>query len=207
MFGVLRGQDVRWGLRCSGFQQSTLALSFFHFSHIKGKLTPVFSPSPHPSQSQDTSAIVRNFLDSLGTTNRQQQGGNKPYTTLPDLLSSNTTVPHVTSLSESAINDLCAYLPHDLFLSQSSPDFSTTIAAMDLEQKRDILRRVLRSPQLHQSLGSLTIAIRDGGLSIVGEALGLKCRHVPQGGGEAVESFVEGAKRKVEEDEAKGDGK
>lgn len=86
-------------------------------------------------------------------------------------------------------------------------------AAMSTEQKREILGRVLRSPQLQQSLGSLTVALRDGGLPVIGEALGLRVPDgglvrggsMPLGGGRAVEAFVEGVKRTVE-DEAKMEG-
>jgi 26S proteasome regulatory subunit N13 len=68
------------------------------------------------------------------------------------------------------------------------------------------VRRVLRSPQLTQSLGSLTVALRDGGLPTISEALGMKVANgglirggqMPLGGGEAVEAFVEGVKRTVE---------
>ena len=89
------------------------------------------------------------------------------------------------------------------------------IEALSLEQKKDILKRVLRSPQLHQSLGSLTVALRDGGLPMIGEALGLKVRNgglvrggsMPLGGGEAVEAFVEGMKQQVKEEGEKGEEK
>lgn len=77
------------------------------------------------------------------------------------------------------------------------------------DQKKDLLGRVLRSPQLHQSLGSLTVALRDGGLPMIGEALGVKTENggrvkggtVPLGGGEAVEAFLEGVKRGAQEEE------
>lgn len=82
---------------------------------------------------------------------------------------------------------------------------------MSVEQKRDLLERVLRSPQLSQSLGSLTVAIRDGGLPMIGEALGVKVENggkvkggsVPLGGGQAVEAFLEGVRRTVKEEERK----
>ncbi|KAF2083546.1 hypothetical protein K490DRAFT_51413, partial [Saccharata proteae CBS 121410] len=75
-------------------------------------------------------------------------------------------------------------------------------------QKKDILRRVLRSPQLTQGLGSLTAALRDGGLPMVAGVLGIKVEGggyvrrggVPLGGGEAVEAFLEGVKKTVEGD-------
>ena len=72
--------------------------------------------------------------------------------------------------------------------------------------------RVVRSPQLHQSLGSLTVAIRDGGLPSVAEALQVKVDNggyirggaMPLGGGDAVEAFVEGVRKTVKEEEGKG---
>jgi len=82
---------------------------------------------------------------------------------------------------------------------------------MSSDQKKTILKRVLRSPQFHQSLGSLTMAIRDGGLPSISEALGVKLQNggmvrggsVPLGGGEAVEAFVEGVKNSVEDKKKK----
>ena len=59
---------------------------------------------------------------------------------------------------------------------------------------------------MHQSLGSLTVALQDGGLPMIGEALGVNVENgglirggsMPVGGGEAVEKFLEGVKRGVE---------
>jgi len=53
------------------------------------------------------------------------------------------------------------------------------------------------------------VALRDGGLPMIGEALRLKVHHggvieggsMPLGGGKAVEAFVEGVKGTVEEEE------
>jgi 26S proteasome regulatory subunit N13 len=91
------------------------------------------------------------------------------------------------------------------------PNAGTAQAALDalsLDQKRVILKRVLRSPQFHQSLGSLTVALRDGGLPSIADALGIKVANgglvkggsVPLGGGEAVEAFVEGVRKTVEDE-------
>ena len=80
-----------------------------------------------------------------------------------------------------------------------------------LEQKKDILRRVLRSPQFSQSLASLTIALRDGGLPSISEALRIPVRHggfmrrgggVPLGGGEAVEAFLDGVKDAIKQNQS-----
>ncbi|KAI7334791.1 hypothetical protein KC340_g2316, partial [Hortaea werneckii] len=86
------------------------------------------------------------------------------------------------------------------------------IEALSLPQKKEILKRALRSPQFQQSLGSLTVALRDGGLPMIGDALGLKVENggsirggsMPLGGGQAVEAFVEGVRRTVQEGEEEG---
>ena len=97
-----------------------------------------------------------------------------------------------------------------------SPEVAAAaLEALSLEQKKEILKRVLRSPQFSQSLGSMTQALRDGGLPMIGEALGVPVRNggyvrrgggVPMGGGDAVEAFVEGVKQAVEEEMEKKDG-
>ena len=86
-----------------------------------------------------------------------------------------------------------------------------TLQTLNLEQKRDILRRVLRSPQFHQSLGSLTVALRDGGLPSISDALRIRVanggfmRHsgMPIGGSDAVKAFLEGIKTVVREEKSK----
>lgn len=88
--------------------------------------------------------------------------------------------------------------------------------ALSVGEKREILRKVLRSPQFSQSLGSLTAAIRDGGLPSISDALKVPVENggyirrggVPVGGGDAVESFLNGAKAVVEkEGQQSGEGK
>jgi len=194
----------------------------------KGKLT--LSSLLVSSQPQDASALVQNFLNSLGGsssgTNQPQPRAEKPFTTLPDLLTSATTIPFINSCSPAQLDTLCTRLPPDLLLlnQESSDSLSTTepspaaaqaaLEALSTDQKREIVAKVLRSPQLTQSLGSLTVALRDGGLPMIGEALGLRVRDggmvrggsMPLGGGEAVEAFVEGVRRTVEEEGKKKDG-
>lgn len=178
----------------------------------------------------DHAAIMQNFLASL-----QSQPGHSSststhpqlYTTLPDLLPTAVTVPLVSTLSVSNMDNLLSNLPPVLLLiSQESadqidgmvdPSTSSTLAAleaMSTEQKRNLLVRVLRSPQFNQSLGSLTVAIRDGGLPMIGEALGLKVANnglvrggsVPLGGGDAMQAFVEGVKKHVTDNSIKKQG-
>ncbi|KAI4218096.1 MAG: hypothetical protein L6R40_008806, partial [Gallowayella cf. fulva] len=185
--------------------------------------------SSSSSQPQDPSALVQNFLNSLKPGSSSHQQIDKPFTTLPDLLTTTTTIPYIDTASPSEIDTLCTLLPPELFLlsqendtDPSSSDPNPTpaagqaaIEALSTDQKRDILKRVLRSPQLHQSLGSLTVALRDGGLPMIGEALGLKVENgglirggsMPLGGGEGVEAFVQGVKRTVEQEDEEGEGK
>ena len=178
--------------------------------------------------SDDPSAVVQNFLRSLqgsstSAPQQTQQSYDKPFTTLTELLNTDTTIPFLSSASPAQIDNLCLNLPPSLFLlsQESEESFSSSepspetakaaIEALSTEQKRDLVARVLRSPQLHQGLGSLTVALRDGGLPIIGEALGVELEHggtvrggtVPIGGGEAVESFLNGVKRGVEKEQKK----
>lgn len=203
------------------------------------RIETLISASPDSAsssaQDQDPSAVVQNFLRSLQGGQQQQGGGgqpqaDKPFTSLPDLLPPSITTSFIDSASPTHIDKLCIFLPPELFLlSQESTQTSTTdtpqdpaaassanaeaaIEALSTDQKKVIIKRVLHSPQLQQSLGSLTVALRDGGLPMIGEALGLKVANggnirggsMPLGGGEAVEAFVDGVKRTVEEEEKGG---
>jgi hypothetical protein len=136
-----------------------------------------------------------------------------------DLLSPNTTIPVIDKAPSPLIDTLCANLPPTiLLLAQEIDDLAdvdptsetaqAAIEALTQEQKKDILKRVLRSPQMRQSLGSLTVALRDGGLPNISAALKIKVQNggyvrgggMPLGGGEAVKAFLEGVKKTVEED-------
>lgn len=138
------------------------------------------------------------------------------FTTLVDLLTPTTTIPLIDSADERTIDRFLEFLPTaTLALAQEADN----AAAMDLDtmsadaaaqslslgQKRDVLRRVLRSPQFSQSLSSLTVALRDGGLPSISEALNISVQNggfvhrggVPLGGGDAVEAFINGVKQHV----------
>jgi len=172
----------------------------------------------------DAATVVQNFLNSLkggqGIPTQQMQQGGQLFTTLPDLLPSSTTIPIIDSASPAQLDNLLSYLPPAILLipqsssaskermtEPSAASASAAIATLPSDEKKAILKRVLRSPQFHQSLGSLTMAIRDGGLPSIADALGVKVHNgglvkggsVPLGGGEAVEAFVEGVKKSVEE--------
>ncbi|KAI2638159.1 proteasome complex subunit Rpn13 ubiquitin receptor-domain-containing protein [Xylaria nigripes] len=164
----------------------------------------------------DAAAAVRNFLDSLKGGG---QGEGKLYPLLSDLLTPPTTVPMAYAATEEQIDELLSFLPPAVVvLSQQSEYADSTAeptadvveaakAAMSLSQKKTLIETVLRSPQFHQSLTSLTMALRDGGLPSVADALSIKVENggymrgsqVPLGGGDAVEAFIEGVKKTVQE--------
>lgn len=150
------------------------------------------------------------------SSNQASQGA---FTTLLDLLSPNTTVPLIGKAPESLIDSLCANLPPTILLlaqdiedvADIDPESETAqmaIQTLDLDQKRDVLMRVVRSPQMRQSLGSLTFALRDGGLPNVSQALKIDVENggfvkgggMPLGGGDAVKAFLEGVKKTVEKE-------
>ena len=121
--------------------------------------------------------------------------------TVDDLLSH---VPPILLLLAQDIDDLTGVDP-------TSETAQAAIAALSAEQKKDVLTRVLRSPQFTQSLGSLTVALRDGGLPAISEALKIRIDggYMKRGGmmitgGEAVEAFLKGVRDHVLE-ERKGE--
>ncbi|KAI0486219.1 proteasome complex subunit Rpn13 ubiquitin receptor-domain-containing protein [Xylaria cf. heliscus] len=169
----------------------------------------------------DAATAVRNFLDSLkgGGSAAPNQGQGKLYPLLSDLLTPPTTVPWARTATEEQIDNLLGFLPPAVVVLSQQGDHGDSAAeptaaaveaakaAMSLGQKKALVERVLRSPQFHQSLTSLTMALRDGGLPTVADALSIKVvnggymrgSQMPLGGGEAVEAFVEGVKATVQE--------
>ncbi len=153
-------------------------------------------------------------------TNQTQQSQGRVFTTLPDLLPSSTTIPVIDSADASFIDNLLTHIPPILLLlSQEANDLSSVdpnsdsakaaIEALSLDQKKQVLRKVLRSPQFSQSLASLTAALRDGGLPTISEALKIPVKDggyikqgggVPLGNGDAVEAFVNGVREYAEKE-------
>ncbi|KAI1759746.1 proteasome complex subunit Rpn13 ubiquitin receptor-domain-containing protein [Hypoxylon sp. FL1150] len=172
------------------------------------------------SDAPDAAAAVRNFLQSLqGNAGAgASQGEGKLYPLLSDLLTPPTTVPMVRPATEEQVDDLLSFLPPAVLVLAQQADQGDTTAeptaaavqaakeAMSLGQKKALLEKVLRSPQFHQSLTSLTMAIRDGGLPSIADALSIKVENggylrgsqMPLGGGDAVEAFVEGVRKTVQ---------
>lgn len=155
-----------------------------------------------------------------------QQSAQPPgrlFTTLADLLTTASTLPLIESADTETIDRFLQYLPPTLIAlaqeadyaarTDTSVDVEASRQAFSLNQKKDMLRRVLRSPQFSQSLSSLTIALRDGGLPSISEALNIPVRNggymrrggMPLGGGDAVEAFLDGVKDDAEKDTDAGD--
>ncbi|KIV82971.1 hypothetical protein PV11_05033 [Exophiala sideris] len=176
----------------------------------------------------NTNDIIQNFIRSIGGNhdqNRQAAPQDRVFTTLAELLTPASTIPWIESADSSLVDQLLQYLPPALVtLAQEGDDMSALNTdhasieaaeqALSLDQKKDILRRVLRSPQFSQSLASLTIALRDGGLPSISEALNIPIRNggymrrggVPLGGGEAVEVFLQGVKDSVQKEKHQTEG-
>jgi 26S proteasome regulatory subunit N13 len=129
-------------------------------------------------------------------------------------------VDAIAAESPQRIDTLLSVLPAaTIILASSNPDafdgknepspqaVEEAKASMTLEAKKALLKKVLRSAQFHQGLGVLTQALRDGGLPSVAGALGIRVENggyfsggtMPMGGGQAVEAFVEGVKKTVQE--------
>ena len=167
----------------------------------------------------DASTIIQNFIQSMGGGQAQAQG--KLFTTLQDLLTTTSTIPWIDSVDATKVDHLLQFLPPQLVAlaqhADSDPmitqDTTTSSEPLTLDKKKDILKRVLRSPQFTQSLASLTIALRDGGLPSLSEALNTPVKNggymrrggVPLGGGEAVEVFLEGVKDAVKKEDKDDD--
>lgn len=181
------------------------------------------------SSGNDAAAVVRNLLASLGGQSgvtRGQAGQNtadKTYPYLNHLLPTSITVPMIDAVaaeSPERLDTLLGVLPPAvIILASNNPDafdgknepptqaVDEAKASMSLLAKKDLLKKVLRSPQFHQALGVLTQALRDGGLPSVAGALGIRVENggyvqggtMPLGGGYAVEAFVEGVKKTVQD--------
>ena len=152
----------------------------------------------------------------LGGT--QQQGADVPYPYLNHLLPTSTTIPMIDAAPSEYLDALLSFLPPTVIvlatgtLHEGEPTADAVEAAkasLSLEDKRSLLKKVLRSPQFHQALGSLTMALRDGGLPSIAEALGVRVENggylqgggMPMGSGQAVQSFIDGVKKTVKEEQ------
>lgn len=173
-------------------------------------------------RSTDTASIVQNFLNSLRV--EQDDQSKLKSLSLHSLLHSSITIPMINTFDPVQIDKLLSQLPLAILLTAQEHDerlenlgkntdeanearSSMAIKAMSVECKRLLLRRVLRSPQFNQSLGTLTTAIQKGGLPNIAEALQIKVPNsglveggsVPLAGSTALEAFMIGIKNTIEE--------
>ncbi|KAJ5158621.1 26S proteasome complex ubiquitin receptor subunit Rpn13 [Penicillium coprophilum] len=176
---------------------------------------------------EDPASVVQDFLKSLGgrQTQSPSQDPERPSTTLQDLLPPSTTLQFIDSADTNITDHLLSFLPPALLLlaqgnaeeaseADTDPELAqAALLSLDLSQKKDILRKVLRSPQFMQSLASLTVALRDGGLPSISEALQIPVANggfmrrggVPLGGGDAVDAFLDGVRQHVKEKDSQMD--
>lgn len=183
-----------------------------HFTLELASRELIYSVLYRANASSDPSSVVQGFLNSLGGGQSQSESqAQDPFTTLQDLLTPASTLPFVEAADDKTIDNLLSYLPPSLLLlasdvedvsGEDSEVAEAVMLSLDISQKKDILRKVLHSPQFTQSLASLTVALRDGGLPSISEALKIPVENrgflrrggVPLGGGDAVKAFLEGAK-------------
>ncbi|TQS32482.1 hypothetical protein Golomagni_07198, partial [Golovinomyces magnicellulatus] len=123
------------------------------------------------SSGPDASAAVRNFLDSLKgqqglSSAGSQQQSDIPYPYLNHLLPTSTTIPMIDAAEPEYVDSLLSYLPPSVLVMAANPSEAVDTknepgaaaiedakASMSLDDKRSLLKKVLRSPQLHQALG------------------------------------------------------
>ncbi|EWC43641.1 hypothetical protein DRE_01528 [Drechslerella stenobrocha 248] len=125
----------------------------------------------------------------------QAAGSTRPqgFLTLPSLLQPNVTTAVLES--KAVRQKLLANLPPVL----------TADVKTEYEEK-ELLRRVLHSPQFSQATATLTVALREGGLRGVADSLGVKLDLANAGTQGGVEIFVGSVKKQAEEEGDDGDG-
>jgi 26S proteasome regulatory subunit N13 len=148
-------------------------------------------------------------LKSLGGQSQSQsQDPERPSTTLQDLLPPSTTLQFIDSADTTTADHLLNFLPPALLLlAQGNAE------ASEADTDPDLAQAVLRSPQCMQSLASLTVALRDGGLPSISEALQIPVANggfmrrggVPLGGGDAVDAFLDGVRQHVKDKDSQMD--
>jgi 26S proteasome regulatory subunit N13 len=131
-----------------------------------------------------------------------------------------SAIEHISKEYPARLDTLLQALPPAIIIMATNPaayDGKTepsaeavqqAIASMSRTQKRETIKKVLRTPQFFQALDVLTNAIREGGLPSVAGALGIPAKNgghvvtggnVPFLGGYAVEAFLEGVKKSVQD--------
>ncbi|KAG6033201.1 hypothetical protein E4U41_006970 [Claviceps citrina] len=181
------------------------------------------------SSTSDAAALVRDLLESLRSheglsgDQQQQQQADFQYPYLNHLLPPSITFSMIDGASEEHVNALLLQLPSEVIVLAATPTAVAetrneasgaaddaawaALSALSSDAKRSLLKRVVRSPQFNQALGTLTMAIRDGGLPGIADALDIRVENrgymagsqMPLGGDQAVKAFIEGVTKVVQE--------
>ena len=163
------------------------------------------------------STIVQDFITSLSVQHAKETNNDiKSFLSLTEILSPSNTIPFIAqSCDSSSCDQLLICLPKDIAEPIANDEESvklgkplphgSVIQQLSSIKKQEILCRVLRSPQLCQSLDSLSLALRRGGLLTVSEALGIELNdelNLDTGKAleriSAIDIFLDGIKRSVE---------
>lgn len=145
------------------------------------------------SQPQSQSDFLQNLISQIQLPGGGRGGGGgyqqqEPTVSLHDLLPSTTTAPLLATMTSEAVDDLISNLPQGIIPRNATP-----------AQKKEVIRKVLHSPQFNQSLVGLSVALRDGGLRGISDSLGVRLAPGEVGtGSDQVTIFVEAIKREEE---------
>ncbi|PWW76599.1 adhesion regulating molecule [Tuber magnatum] len=146
------------------------------------------------SQPQNQSDFLQNLISQIQLPGAAGGGGyqqQEPMISLHDLLPSTTTTSLLAGMTPGTVDDLISNLPQGIV-----PRNAT------LAQKKEVIRKVLHSPQFSQSLVSLSVALRDGGMRGISDSLGVRLDPGEEGAGsDSVTTFVEAIKREEEKKE------
>ncbi|KAF3932795.1 hypothetical protein ABW19_dt0207784 [Dactylella cylindrospora] len=146
------------------------------------------------SSSGEKSQSQSDFLASLlrGITVPGQAAAPKGFLTLPSLLPPSATTPILES--KAVRRKLLANLPPTL-----------TVNIKTEYEEKELLKKVLHSPQFSQATAMLTVALREGGLRGVADSLGVKLDLANAGAQGGVEIFVDSVKKEAEKEDDDGD--
>ncbi|CUS06730.1 unnamed protein product [Tuber aestivum] len=150
------------------------------------------------SQSQNQSDFLQNLISQIQLPGAAGGGGSgsgyqqqDPMISLHDLLPSAVTTSLLAVMTPGAVDDLISNLPQGIVPRNATPT-----------QKKEVIRKVLHSPQFSQSLVGLSVALRDGGLRGISDSLGVRLAPGEEGTGrDQVAIFVEAVKKEEEKKE------
>jgi len=133
----------------------------------------------------DLSSLISQIRVPSGSARQQE-----PPISLHHLLGPGETVGLIDNASSEAIDNMISNLPPSLVPENASEG-----------QKKQIIARVLRSPQFAQGVISLSAALREGALRGVAESLKIPIVPGEEATEDQVEAFVRGIKRGIEREQ------